>query len=54
MVPQGTVLGLILFNLYINDLSLNTTGEIIGYADDTVIFYKANIWQQLKEKEEIG
>ena len=35
-VPQVTVPGPLLFNLYVNDLELKTC-EIIQYADDTVI-----------------
>ena len=38
-VPQGTVLGSLLFSLYVNNMTCETgTSENIQYADDTVVF----------------
>lgn len=49
-VPQGTVLGPQLFNMYINDLfDLRIKGETIAYADDTCIIYEHDTWQQVLE-----
>lgn len=48
-VPQGTVLGPLLFTLYINNLLLiDSPGQIISFADDTTILYSANTWAELK------
>ena len=43
-VPQGTVLGPLLFNLYVNDLHehLDKPCQIIQYADDTCLFLAGN------------
>ena len=39
-VPQGSVLGPILFLVYINDLEERVTGKILKFEDDTKLFRK--------------
>ena len=39
-VPQGSVLGPILFLIYINDLGDDITSKVLKFADDTQVFRK--------------
>ena len=41
-VPQGSVLGPILFLIYINDLDDSKTSNVLKFADDTTLFRKVN------------
>ena len=48
---QGTVLGPLLFNLYVNDLSNFLSCETIQYTDDTVLLSSHD--EGLKSKNEL-
>ena len=44
-VPQGSVLGPILFFKYINDLDDNITSKVLKFADDAKVFRKFKVMQ---------
>jgi hypothetical protein len=48
-VPQGSVLGLLLFNIYISDLlgSVDNNSYVIMYADDTSILILNNCYEDI-------
>ena len=51
-VPQGSILGLRLFLVYIKDLADDVICDIAIYANDTTLYSKcdraSHLWQQLE------
>ena len=51
-IPQGSILGPLLFNIYMNDIFYFVRGSITNYADDTTHSIKSN-YDELIEAQEV-
>ncbi|KAK9695124.1 Reverse transcriptase (RNA-dependent DNA polymerase) [Popillia japonica] len=49
-VAQGSLLGPLIFSLFVNDLPQCISGQVVQYADDTTLLCRGSNDQQLEER----
>lgn len=49
-VPQGSILGPLLFTLYVNDFPSVCNNKMIMYADDTVVYSHGKTVEDVAQK----
>ena len=48
-VPQGSILGPLLFLLYVNDMQISVSCKLVLYADDSALIFSHTDWRIIQE-----